>query len=213
MLLLEYNKFSEQEVLRVNDELQLRLAETTATDIGLMNATEQTSATLWDSCVILSKYLEANPSLIEGKSCIELGAGKGILGLYCAALGARKVVLTDVELAVPTLRKTIDLNPSLAGILSAQELDWTSPHGLKGFDVVLGADIVWVLDLVQPLVQTIQSISTSETLIILADQQRSKICQDEFFKQLRQCGFVVDIVQWTHPRYQKDSVKIYQIRK
>lgn len=33
---------------------------------------------VWDSSIVLSKYLERWPQIIEGKHCIELGAGCGL---------------------------------------------------------------------------------------------------------------------------------------
>ena len=210
MFLLEYNKFTEADALRVN-EVDLFLAERVGTEES-MNAAEQTSATLWDSCVILSKYLEANPQLIKGKNCIELGAGKGLVGLYCAALGG-KVLLTDMKKAIPTLLKTIQGNPRLYARLEVKELDWCTKHDLPNFEVILGSDIIWVLDLVTPLVETIVSLSNDSTNIYLADQQRSKICQDKFFEEIRANGFHVQLIPWHHEWYSKNSVNIYHFRK
>lgn len=207
MLLLEYFKFTPNEILNFKN-LQLRLSENEGNE---MNATEQTSQTLWDSCYILCKYLEFNPLVIRGKRCIELGSGRGLLGLYCGCLGAEMVVMTDVGKAVPNLQETIRLNPKVENIC-CRELDWFKKNDFGKFDIILGSDIIWVLDLVKPLVDTIVSLSSRDTLIILADQQRSKICQDEFFIQLKKAGFRIDIVDWMHHRYFKDSVKIYHSR-
>ena len=211
MFLLEYNKFTEADALRVNG-VDLFLAERVGTEKESMNAAEQTSATLWDSSVILSKYLEANAQLIEGKSCIELGAGKGLVGLYCAALGG-KVLLTDMKKATHTLLKTIQGNPRLYEKLEVKELDWRIKHDLPKFEVILGSDIVWVLDLVTPLVETIVSLSSDSTNIYLADQQRSKICQDRFFEEIRANGFNVQLIPWQHEWYSKNSVSIHHICK
>uniref|UniRef100_A0A0B7A2E0 Methyltransferase small domain-containing protein n=2 Tax=Arion vulgaris TaxID=1028688 RepID=A0A0B7A2E0_9EUPU len=45
------------------------------------------SAFVWDSAVVLAKYLAKNRHLVHGKKVIELGAGTGLTGLVAAALG------------------------------------------------------------------------------------------------------------------------------
>ncbi|TMW65558.1 hypothetical protein Poli38472_008200 [Pythium oligandrum] len=64
---------------------------------------------LWDSCLVLTRYLSANKHLLMGKSAIELGSGLGLVGIYCAMLGAH-VTLTDIEEVVPLLDYNIKLN-------------------------------------------------------------------------------------------------------
>ncbi|KAH7403339.1 hypothetical protein BKA64DRAFT_776756 [Cadophora sp. MPI-SDFR-AT-0126] len=50
---------------------------------------------LWNAGRLISTYLEKNPSLVQNKTVLELGAGAGLPSLVCAVLGARKVVVTD----------------------------------------------------------------------------------------------------------------------
>ena len=47
-----------------------------------------TGGTSWDASVVLSKYLEKNKDLVEGKMVIELGSGVGIAGMSAAVLKA-----------------------------------------------------------------------------------------------------------------------------
>lgn len=37
-------------------------------------------STVWDSAIVLAKYLEKWPGTVVGKQCIELGAGCGLAG-------------------------------------------------------------------------------------------------------------------------------------
>jgi methylase of polypeptide subunit release factors len=41
---------------------------------------------------------------VGGRRVMDLGSGTGLLGLVCAALGAARVVLTDVPQQLPLLR-------------------------------------------------------------------------------------------------------------
>jgi len=50
---------------------------------------------LWNAGRLISTYLEKNPSLVAGKTVLELGAGAGLPSLVCNVLGATKVVVSD----------------------------------------------------------------------------------------------------------------------
>ena len=63
---------------------------------------------LWNAGRVVSTYFEKNPSLVRGKTVLELGAGAGLPSLLCAELGASKVVVTDYP--DPDLVKNLWLN-------------------------------------------------------------------------------------------------------
>jgi nicotinamide N-methyltransferase len=50
---------------------------------------------LWNAGRLISTYLEQNPSLVKGKTILELGAGAGLPSIVCGVLGAGKVVVSD----------------------------------------------------------------------------------------------------------------------
>jgi protein-L-isoaspartate O-methyltransferase len=50
----------------------------------------------WEAALFFGNYLLQNPSLIEGKSILELGAGTGYLSILCSKyMGASHVLATD----------------------------------------------------------------------------------------------------------------------
>lgn len=71
---------------------------------------------LWPAAIILSKYIEENIQNVCGSSgpesvnILELGAGIGLCGLVCSALKFRKVILTDLPVALDLLNTNINLN-------------------------------------------------------------------------------------------------------
>ena len=64
----------------------------------LMDSGDRTGFGVWGSALVLAKLLEDEPALrkrLAGAAVAELGSGSGLVGLSCAALGARSVTLTD----------------------------------------------------------------------------------------------------------------------
>eukprot|EP00930_Biecheleria_cincta_P035510 TRINITY_DN24422_c0_g1_i1.p1 TRINITY_DN24422_c0_g1~~TRINITY_DN24422_c0_g1_i1.p1 ORF type:complete len:284 (+),score=57.83 TRINITY_DN24422_c0_g1_i1:128-979(+) len=76
---------------------------------------------------------------VKGLSVLEVGAGVGLAGLVCQALGAARVLLTDGELRlVEPLLKHHGHLPRL----SSELLDWRSDCGQEEFDLILGCDVL-----------------------------------------------------------------------
>ncbi|CAK0843489.1 unnamed protein product [Prorocentrum cordatum] len=105
---------------------------------------------LWEGAIIMSAALDRNPSLVSGRVVLELGAGLGLPGLVSAALGASRVVLTELEESLPLLQRGLALNRRRLGhaTVEVRALDWNWPaeelRGAAGgtVDVVLGCDIL-----------------------------------------------------------------------
>ncbi|CAI5502981.1 unnamed protein product [Closterium sp. Naga37s-1] len=68
------------------------------------------ASTVWDSSIVAGKFLERHAHLVHGKTCIELGAGCGLLGITLAVLGARAVVVTDMPGNLPLLHRNVHAN-------------------------------------------------------------------------------------------------------
>ena len=161
------------------------------------NSGDGTAFTLWDGAFQLAKYLEAHPSLVRGKSVLELGAGCGLLGLVAATLGASRVTLTDLPHVGPHLLASAALNPHIPpGVVSVAALDWFAPAAFdtsEPVDVIVGADVVWVGDLIPPLVDTLARLAAAwpAARILLAHQTRSHSGDELLFRGLRERGLSV----------------------
>ena len=61
---------------------------------------------VWEAATATLAHLEATygDCALQGQRVLELGAGTGLCGLACAALGASHVTLTDLPSALPLLR-------------------------------------------------------------------------------------------------------------
>ncbi|CAL5429562.1 unnamed protein product [Camellia sinensis] len=105
-----------------------------------------TGSWTWDSAIVLSHWMITQGQLdfdFAGKTVLELGAGTGLPGLTAAALGASRVILTDVEPLLPVLRKNVEAN-GLGDRVEVSRLVWGSEEELE--DEVAVVDLVVMSD-------------------------------------------------------------------
>lgn len=189
-----------------------------------------TGLTIWDGSTVLAKYLEHQAIALElsRQTVLELGAGTGVVGLAASAAGARFVYLSDLHYTLHNTEENIRRNAGvLRGPVEAFELDWFKPRlpppcarqdGNEGsVSLVLGADIVWISELIPPLVKTLaylcRAIVPSPTVLI-AHQTRSRAGDALFFSSLRETGFVIEAVprEEHHPRFRDNDIAIIRLR-
>jgi predicted nicotinamide N-methyase len=145
-----------------------------------------TGLTIWDGSIVLAKYLEANPAIVGNKAVLEVGSGTGIVGIVAGLMGANRSVLTDLQYTLKNLQHNVDKNKphyEASYNVDVMELDWfnaaTYPTTTrdengseKNWDVILGADIVWIEELIVPLVNTLVAIAGFQTDVYVAHQVR-----------------------------------------
>ncbi|XP_038071851.1 protein N-lysine methyltransferase METTL21A-like [Patiria miniata] len=171
------------------------------------------AAVVWDAAVVLAEYLESNAQQLNlsGKSVIELGAGTGLVGTVAAVLGS-KVVLTDRQLALDQLQANVEENGQESGVrsgmISVQELSWGEnlQEFETPFEIILGADIVYVEDTFPKLLQTMVHLSNRDTLVLLSC--RIRYARDERFLDMMRERF--SVVEVLHDRSR--DIHVYQAR-
>ncbi|KAI9011154.1 putative methyltransferase-domain-containing protein [Gaertneriomyces semiglobifer] len=119
----------------------------------------------WEAALRFSEYLLHEPELVERKKVVELGAGVGLVGLICGALGAASVLLTDFEDSVlETLRRNIDINTGpLSKSLRTRKFDWNSSDELQAMtveeaDIIIGTDIAYDPRIITPLANVLDEL-------------------------------------------------------
>ncbi|KAJ3257863.1 hypothetical protein HDU77_002507 [Chytriomyces hyalinus] len=184
---------------------------------------------------------------LKGKSCIDLGSGTGIVGIVCAKLGA-EVLLTDIDhpaiLAILTKNAGQNIlssksnanssdsaiNPTLAeaaGTATILPLEWDSPARIpteiasKGaFDIIVGADVVYSMETVVKLVDTIEALSDRRTDIWIGHEHRDPRVSAHFLELMKEKGFKSRSVKRTNPPsasegdvdYIGDHVALYRFK-
>lgn len=160
------------------------------------------AAVVWDAAVVMCMYLELGKVELKGKRAIELGAGTGLVGIVAALLGA-KVTITDREPALDFLFANVKANlpPDSQGSVVVSELTWGQDlerYPAGGFDLVLGADIVYLEDTFVPLLQTLDHLCSDTAVVLLACKIRYK--RDTNFLSMLKQRFRVEEVFYDKQR-------------
>ena len=165
---------------------------------GISTAHLGTGLNTWDCSIVLAKYLESNRYLIKDKQVLELGSGTGIAGIAALILQSRFVRLTDLKYTISNLLSNVEFNvdspqnetylksnlehstavSSVKKRYVVSELDWgdeqTFPRDENGdveqYDVILGADIVWLEHLIPSLIHALKTIMNDSSMFIFAYQ-------------------------------------------
>jgi protein arginine N-methyltransferase 6 len=82
------------------------------------------------------KGLLANKEAIEGKVVVDVGCGTGILSLFCAELGAKKVYAVEASEMASTTRKIVEAN-GFSHIIEVIRCDATEIDLGEGVDVII----------------------------------------------------------------------------
>ena len=164
-----------------------------------------TGLTIWDGSILLAKALESVFGSLRNKTVLELGSGVGLVGISAAALGG-KVVMTDLDYTKEQIEANIKRaqnlwGPGRGGEMHFRKLDWIKDIKLydlpnaqqesflqfKRFDLILGADIVWLEPLILPLIRLLDVITSAneKCKVLISYQSRSKRADDILFVNLK----------------------------
>ena len=176
-------------------------------DRGAAANVDMTGDLVWPTATIFCKYLCDHAPLFSGLRVLDLGAGTGLVGLVCGALGGR-VTLTDVPRVLPLLAQNTATAAaegataagSALAAASVRSLWWGDGPTLRAlaaegrFDVVLCCEVVYqqppkVLVLLR---ETLLALLRPGGVAVFAYQQRdgSEVTDAEFFESLPRSGLL-----------------------
>jgi predicted nicotinamide N-methyase len=159
--------------------------------------------------VILSQYLEVESSVISNKKLIELGSGTGLTGIAASIIGAEEITLTDLPDVLPFLKQNLVTN-KVQDKIAVTALDWktSSTHNTK-YDIILGSDLIFSVNSIIPLIQTLHHLSHSETVILLAHKFRHEDVDDMLFQELE--NYFDECTPLLDPENAQNRIEIFRI--
>ncbi|TFK52008.1 hypothetical protein OE88DRAFT_1629145 [Heliocybe sulcata] len=149
---------------------------------------------------VADRFLE--PSSLRNAHVLELGAGTGMLSVLLSPM-VRRYTVTDIPALLPLIRKNVTLSfpewpsPNARGSnITVEELDWVllqlasstarekyAPYARDDPpDLVLVIDCIYNPSLLQPLVDTIDYVSGSETTVAMVSELRAEDVIREFLE-------------------------------
>ncbi|XP_072117406.1 protein N-lysine methyltransferase METTL21A [Mobula birostris] len=169
------------------------------------------AAVVWDAAIVLCTYLEMGVIQLRDRTVIELGAGTGLVGIVAALLGAN-VTITDREVALQFLESNVrdNIPHDLQNMAWIRELAWgvnLCQFEPASYDVILGADVVYLEETFPALLETLQYLSSERTTILLSCRIRYK--RDHNFLTMLGKHFTVERVHYDSER----DVHIYKAQK
>lgn len=167
---------------------------------------------LWSSTVALAQELILRAENFSGKQILELGAGTGLPGIVAASLKARKVVQTDRNnLSLTLCKRNCELN-DIKTIEHRLE-DWTNWDDTQQYDLILGSDILYAIDMHEHLRRIFESNLAPEGTILLSDPFRGGSLR--LLEALEKNNWSVEFSKWTigQETATSRSIAVYRLSK
>lgn len=158
-------------------EIRLYLAEEsvpiwqkTEEELGEMNVPPPFWAFAWAGGQALARYLLDNPSLVAGKTVIDLGSGSGLTAIAAKLAGAASVLGADIDaFSCAAVRLNAALN-DVALDVTGEDLLARAPDPA---DVVLVGDLFYERELAARVMAYVERAAAAGSLVLVGDPQRS----------------------------------------
>jgi predicted nicotinamide N-methyase len=143
-------------------------------------------ADLWPSAVMLAEFVLIGPSS-EGIRAVELGCGIGLVSIAAAMRGMRVTATDYDEDALEFARRNAEMNGAV--LEDCRLLDYREDYEGPGYEVILGADLLYEKEKCEPLARWIAQALADEGRAFICDPHRA--AADGFSDRLQEMGFEV----------------------
>lgn len=167
----------------------------------------------WEAAFVLYEYVLTHRHSFQGKVCLELGAGCGMLGVALQRANAKLAMLTDAnEDSLDNLARNLRLNGIDARGLTLPSSDVPEQDGVYcgrlaweedldcpfEFDVVLGSDITYDVDLVPCLANILKRILCGKEgcQAFIAAMPRNQATLEEFVNAVEGSDLKIQPLPW-----------------
>jgi predicted nicotinamide N-methyase len=163
---------------------------------------------VWPSSFVLLDYLHQYGVPPQAR-VLDLGCGWGLVGIACAKMFQAQVTGLDADAAVfPYLQLHAQRNGVQVATRHGTFADLT-PQDLAAFDLIVGADICFWEDLVDPLYQLVRhSVAAGVAEILVADPSRPPF--DDLCARCVQQGDAA-VLSWTTTTPVADTGRILRV--
>ena len=163
---------------------------------------------IWPSSWALADFINETRK-VRGRSTLELGCGLGLPSLSAAAAGARVLATDYFPEALELLRR----NACEASLdLDTAYLDWREPEHLEGFDLVMGADLLYEHRSIEPLIRLLSQDLRWYPEILIADPRRATA--RPFAARLARLGFEIETHERRVPGFRGvQTIRLYTARR
>lgn len=165
-------------------EVRLHLAEEsvpiwqkTEEELGEMNVPPPYWAFAWAGGQALSRHLLDNPSLVAGRTVLDIGAGSGLGAIAAKLAGAARVVANDIDALAA---EAIALNAGLNAVsieISTRDL---LAHAPQAFDVLLVGDLFYERQLADSVLAFAEAHKALGADVLVGDPRRSYFPKTRF---------------------------------
>ena len=180
--------------------------------------------TVWDGSIALAKMFENDLELtmnLKRFNVLELGAGCGLVGLTLFHLGAKFVLLSDMDICMATLNKNVIKNTqtSMSGSVQTMSYIWgdattalTKPKGK--FDIIVAAEVLYEETDSRLLAQSAVQL-LAEGGVMFVSMGRNRNGENAFVNVMKKNGYsTVEVPrEKLHPKYQDEIIKIIKVAK
>ena len=158
------------------------------------------AAVVWEAALVLGTFLLTLKQDVAQKKVLELGSGTGFCGIVASLLGA-DVTLTDLPGCLNICQSNVDLNldPNI-NKYSVVPLKWNENlqknWSDRDFDYIIGADLVYIEETFQDLVDTFNFFTkTKNPRIFLSGKIRYRK-RFEQFKDILEKSFIINFLKF-----------------
>lgn len=174
-----------------------------------------TGAIVWDTAIVLARYLAKERHNFNPKTVVELGSGNGLLGMVCALLFEdATITMTDQKPLLPLIQQNLEYNreniPNLAQV-KVEEYNWGEEISMKDVNLIICSDCVYDLAPWDLLVDSLKLLCRDdECRILVSMEHRYKNAEEGFFKYAGQHFSIHTIPHEEHDEnYCADDIDLY----
>ena len=157
---------------------------------------------IWSASLVMSEYLHQNQNNYINKSCLELGAGCGLVSMILNSFDS-DVVATEQPSCISYLKRNLELNQHLGINVDCQSLYWNKYEKESDcrkdekYDVIVGCDVTYDPNLFEDILISIKNrLKYDDSYALLSHDNDScplsKLAEKNLYVLCEELNFVLE---------------------